>query len=82
MHLVGWLRDEVTRRGASDQQLADVALASGVVTTPLSSYRLSVAGQGARRARHSGEALLFGYAGYSVATIRDSAEPGAGHDQR
>jgi GntR family transcriptional regulator/MocR family aminotransferase len=73
MHLVGWLRDDMSAQGVSDRALADVALASGVVTTPLSSYRLPVPGGPAQDSMRPRGALLLGYAGYSEPAIRDAA---------
>jgi GntR family transcriptional regulator / MocR family aminotransferase len=73
MHLVGWVRETLTSRGLTDQALAEVALDSGIVTTPLSSYRLPVTPRRVASPSHAGEALLFGYAGYSIANIRDAA---------
>ena len=69
MHLVGWLRGTAAAEGVSDQSLSDIALASGVVATSLSSYRLR---RPPLEPRASG-ALLFGYAAFSEATIWEAA---------
>jgi len=73
MHLVGWVRAELTAHGVTDQALADIALESGVVTTPLSSYRLPGSQRNAVPPLHARQGLLFGYAGYSSADIRAAA---------
>ncbi len=57
----------------SSRALAEVALASGVVTTPLSSYRLPMAERDARGSARARGALLFGYAGYPETTIWEAA---------
>jgi DNA-binding transcriptional MocR family regulator len=69
MHLVGWLRGDLARKGLTDQLLSEIALASGVVTTPLSSYRLKRRGREIRSATARDGALLFGYSGFSEAAI-------------
>ena len=69
MHLVGWLRSEITRRGLTDRILSEIALRSAVVTTPLSMYRLSRRGRALRPSAFREGALLFGYAGFSEDVI-------------
>ena len=73
MHLVGWLRDNVMRAGITDARLAEIAFENAVVTTPLSSYRLPGPATKSRRDSRAAGALLFGYAGYSRATIWSAA---------
>jgi GntR family transcriptional regulator/MocR family aminotransferase len=72
MHLVGWLRSEVARRGVTDRVLSEIALASSVVTTPLSSYRSRRSGREIRAGARDG-ALLFGYSAFSEAAIWEGA---------
>ncbi|MCP3098058.1 PLP-dependent aminotransferase family protein [Myxococcus sp. K15C18031901] len=57
MHLVGWLPGGVDDRAAAEQ-----AVRAGVMTMPLSSFRVRSTGQGA---------LLLGYAGVPEAQIRE-----------
>jgi GntR family transcriptional regulator/MocR family aminotransferase len=73
MHLVGWIRSEVARKGVSDQTLSEIALANAVVTTPLSMYRLARRGRELRASASSAGALLFGYSAFSEAAIWDGA---------
>lgn len=72
MHLVGWLRGDAARRGTSDRELSDVALASAVVTTALSTYRLRKPARD-DRIPGGGGALLFGYSAFPEATLWEGA---------
>ncbi|MDQ2666507.1 MAG: PLP-dependent aminotransferase family protein [Gemmatimonadota bacterium] len=69
MHLVGWLRAELAREGLTDQLLSDIALAAGVVTTPLSKYRLDRRTRDIPSASKADGALLFGYSAFSEPAI-------------
>ncbi|MEP6992813.1 MAG: PLP-dependent aminotransferase family protein [bacterium] len=73
MHLVGWLRSEIVRKGLTDQVLADIALTAGVVTTPLSSYRLDRHASDIGSAKTGDGALLFGYSAFSETAIWNGA---------
>jgi GntR family transcriptional regulator/MocR family aminotransferase len=71
MHLVGWLRHDIQRKGFADTTLSKIALEHAIVTTPLSSYRLRAPGASARSMRG---ALLFGYAAFPEATLWNAAQ--------
>ncbi len=73
MHLVGWLRGEVAQKDLTDQLLSDIALAAGVVTTPLSAYRLDQGARDIASARTADGALLFGYSAFTEAAIWNGA---------
>jgi GntR family transcriptional regulator/MocR family aminotransferase len=73
MHLVGWVRSEIRRRGLTDRVLSEIALNSAVVTTPLSMYRLSQRGRELRPSAFGDGALLFGYAAFNEDAIWDGA---------
>jgi DNA-binding transcriptional MocR family regulator len=73
MHLVGWLRSEIARKGITDQLLSEIALASAVVTTPLSSYRSRRTGREIRAAAAHDGALLFGYSAFTERAIWEGA---------
>ncbi|MEO5815278.1 MAG: PLP-dependent aminotransferase family protein [Gemmatimonadaceae bacterium] len=73
MHLVGWLRDELARKGVTDQLLSDIALAASIVTTPLSSYRLNHRARDLPSASAVDGALLFGYSAFSETALWNGA---------
>jgi GntR family transcriptional regulator/MocR family aminotransferase len=69
MHLVGWVRAELARKGVTDQLLSGIALSNGIVTTSLSSYRSRRNGREMRAAAARDGGLLFGYSAFSEAAI-------------